>query len=277
MKLVGISVLMSVYFKDSAVQLRESLDSILSQSLLPEQIVLVQDGPLSDGLYLVIEEFKTKYTALIDCVILNTNRGLGNALKVGLQKCKYDLIARMDADDICRPERFEKQFNFLINYPCVDVVGSNIEEFNKVPGDLGRFKICPESHEELVKRINLLSPFNHPSIMMRKAALIKAGGYSGDLLFFEDYSLFLRLWKSGARFHNIQEVLLDFRVGDGLEMIRKRSGINYLRKEREFLNYGYSIGAFSKGQLIRNKIIRFPIRLLPPRIVLFIYNTFLRK
>lgn len=273
----GISVLISVYFKDSPVFLKQSLESICQQSLMPDQIVLIHDGPLNDNLYSVIEEFERKYPMVFECVILKENKGLGTALQIGTDFCKYEYIARMDADDICRRERFEKQFDFLVRNPDIDVVGSNIEEFNQIPGDLGRFKNCRERHDQLVDQISFRSPLNHPSIMIKKQALLDAGGYDGEFLLFEDYALFLRLWKSGAKFHNIQEVLLDFRVGDGLAMIKKRSGIHYFKKENRFLNYGYKIGAFDRKQLVRNKVFRLTARLLPPKVILFIYNLFLRK
>src|SRR5690606_28798042 len=107
--------------------------------------------------------------------------------------------------------------------------------------------------------------------------LLKAGNYNGDLLLFEDYSLFLRMWKAGLKFHNIQEVLLDFRVGTGIETIKRRSGKHYIEKEKRFLEYAKSIGAFSSWDIFKYKLFKFPIRLLPPTVVLFIYNKFLRK
>ena len=113
--------------------------------------------------------------------------------------------------------------------------------------------------------------------MMRKSAVLKAGNYDGDLLLFEDYSLFLRMWLSGVKFYNMQEVLLDFRVGSGIETIKRRSGKHYIEKEKAFLQYAEDIGAFSKMQVLKYKLLKFPIRVLPPRVVLFIYNTFLRK
>jgi hypothetical protein len=166
---------------------------------------------------------------------------------------------------------------FLKNNPEIDIVGSNIEEFNLIPGDLKRFKINPETHDVLIKNIKFKSPCNHPSIMFRKSAVLKAGSYNGDLILFEDYSLFIRMWISGSKFYNIQEVLLNFRVGNGLDTIKRRSGWHYLNKECNFLRFAKDIGAFSSYDIFKYKFIKFPIRLLPPKIVLFIYNSFLRK
>lgn len=272
------SVLLSVYFQEEPSFMREALQSVYeNQNLKPAQCVIIKDGPLTSELDKVLDEFKNQYPNISKIIQLPKNKGLGNALRIGVENCNCDIIARMDTDDIARPDRFEKQIKFLLENPEIDVVGSNIEEFNKSPGDLKRFKINPETHKKLISQIKLKSPFNHPSIMMRKKALLKAGNYDGDLLLFEDYSLFLRMWLSGAKFYNLQEVLLDFRVGTGLETIKRRSGKHYIDKEKRFLKYAEEIGAFNKLDVLKYKCVKLPIRILPAKIVLFVYNTFLRK
>jgi len=271
------SVLLSVYIKESPSNLAMALESIFNQTLLPNEVMLVQDGPLTKELEEVITKYKELYPSIMKTLPLAVNKGLGNALRIGAEACSYDIIARMDTDDVARPDRFQKQIAFLSMHPEIGAIGSNIEEFNKVPGDLNRFKMNPETHEDLIAQIALKSPFNHPSMMMRKGELMKAGNYNGDILLFEDYSLFLRMWKAGVKFYNIQEVLLDFRVGSGIETIKRRSGKHYIEKEKKFLAYAMSIGAFSNGEILKYKMIKFPIRMLPPKIVLYIYNTFLRK
>lgn len=271
------SVLASVYYKENPSNLLVALDSVFNQVLMPDEVVLIKDGPLTNKLDDIISNYIERYPRIMKVVSLDVNKGLGNALRIGVQSCSYDIIARMDTDDFARPERFEKQIRFLKENPNIDVVGSNIEEFNVVPGDLKRYKINPETHEDLISQIGLKSPFNHPSIMMRKSAVLRAGNYDGDLLLFEDYSLFLRMWLAGVKFYNMQEVLLDFRVGSGIETIKRRSGKHYIEKETAFLQYAEDIGAFNKMQILKYKVLKFPIRVLPPKIVLFIYNTFLRK
>lgn len=274
---MAISVLMSVYYREQGQFLKDSLTSIVNQSYPPDEIVLVKDGPLTEDLEFIIRNFCDAYPKLFNIIQLEKNMGLGSALRIGALKCKFEFIARMDTDDVARRHRFETQADFLVKNPEIGVVGSNIEEFNLVPGDLGRMKINPETHDELIRQIGLRSPFNHPSIMMRRESLIESGNYNGELLLFEDYSLFLRMWKNGVKFYNIQEVLLDFRVGDGIQTIKRRSGIHYLRKERDFLRYAKEIGAYNNFDILRYKILKFPIRLLPPRLVLLIYNSILRR
>lgn len=275
--MMKFSVLMSVYSKEKPDYLAIALNSIVDQTYPPDEIVLVKDGPLTLQLERTISEFDQKHPQLLNLINLTENKGLGHALKIGLKSCSHELVARMDTDDVSRPQRFQKQIEFMSANPEVDVVGANIEEFHSIPGDLNRFKISPEYHDDIVNTIYLRNPFNHPSIMMRKTAVLQAGNYRDDLLLFEDYALFLTLWKKGARFYNIQDTLLDFRVGDGVETIKRRSGLHYLKKENKFLAYARSINAFNASQLIKYRLFKFPIRLLPPKIVLYIYNTFFRK
>ena len=274
---MNFSVLLSVYIKENPEFLANALESVFNQTLMPDEVVLVQDGPLTIELDNIISKYKKLYPSILKTIILTENKGLGNALRIGVENCSYDIIARMDTDDIARPYRFEKQIGFLQEYPEIGAIGSNIEEFNENPGDLNRFKLNPETHEELIAQIKLKSPFNHPSMMMRKQALMEAGNYNGDILLFEDYSVFLRMWKAGIRFYNLQEVLLDFRVGSGIETIKRRSGKHYIDKEKKFLDYAKSINAFSSFDVFKYKLIKFPVRIMPPQVVLFIYNKFLRK
>lgn len=276
--MVEFSVLLSVYYKEKSVNLKLALESVFDQSQKPNEVVLVIDGPIEDNLWDIIKMFSTKYSEKIFKIVpLEKNLGLGEALRIGVLECTKPIIARMDTDDICRRDRFKKQLEFLVENSDIDVVGSNIEEFNQIPGDLRRFKKNPEFHDQLISNIKLKSPFNHPSIMMRKESLIFAGNYNGDLMLFEDYSLFLRMWKAGLKFHNLQEVLLDFRVGSGLETIKRRSGVHYLRKELNFIRYCNKNNIFTSLDFYKYILLKFPIRLLPSRLVLWLYNKFLRS
>ena len=116
------SVLLSLYHKESPLFLRQSLTSIFTQTLLPIEVVLVEDGPLTDELYVIIEESTIRHPEL-KVVSLPSNQGLGKALNEGLKHCSYDLVARMDTDDIAKPDRFEKQMAVFLEHPEIDVVG----------------------------------------------------------------------------------------------------------------------------------------------------------
>ncbi|REA62497.1 hypothetical protein DSL64_09620 [Dyadobacter luteus] len=271
------SVLMSIYFRENPVFFQEALKSIMDQSVRPTEIVIVKDGPLTTELDVVLERVTQSQPDLFKVVSLPTNKGLGNALHVGISHCRCDIIARMDSDDIATRDRFEKQLSYLMSHPEVAVLGSNIEEFNGVPGDLGIVRLMPSSNDEIIKFSKLRNPMNHPSVMYRKSAVLESGSYNPELLYFEDYSLFVKMLNKGFKLHNLPETLLYFRVGNGIETIKRRSGIMYIRHELKFVTYIYNLGHLSNTELLKYLIIRIPVRILPAKVVLLFYNVFLRK
>lgn len=273
----NFTVLMSVYYKDNPIYFRQSLTSVMNQTVRPNEIVLIKDGPLTSELDYVINEFQNLYSSIFKIVTLDKNKGLGKALSIGILKCTNELIARMDSDDICLFNRFEIQLNFLNKNLNVDLVGSNVEEFNNIPGDLKRFRIMPESGDKLKKYSKFRNPLNHPSVMFRKSKVIQAGNYDDDILYFEDYSLFIRMLKNGSKFYNIQSSLLNFRVGTGIDTIKRRSGLNYLNEEWKFSLLSLKIGHINFIEWLFYIITKLPFRLLPSRVVLFVYNKFLRN
>jgi len=275
--MMKFSVLISVYYKENAVFFTQALLSLVQQTLIPTEIVLVKDGPLTKELDNVIEDFLIKYPGLFQIISIEKNMGLGNALKIGLEHCKYDWVARMDTDDICLKDRFEKQIAFLEQNPHIDVLGSNMEEFNKEPGDLKSYRVIPQNGRKLLAYSKFRSPVNHPTIVFKKQAVLSNGNYNGNILLFEDYTLFVKMLKNNCQFYNLQEPLLYFRVGNGVDIIKRRSGFRYLRNELKFLNFAHKIGHLSSAEKTIHLLTRIPLRFMPPKFVRFIYNTFLRK
>ena len=271
------SVLMSVYINEKPFFFKEALDSICNQTLLPDEIVLVQDGPLTSDLEKVIDDFVLKFINKVKIISLPENKGLGNALSIGVLECSNDLIARMDTDDICAFNRFEKQIDFLIKNPNIDLLGTNIEEFNVFPGDLNKLRVLPKNGQKLIKFSKYRNPINHPTIMFRKEKVIAVGNYQSDILLFEDYSLFIRMIRNNAKLYNIQESLLYFRVGTGIETIRRRSGFHYLKKEWKFSLFSLKIGHINIFEWLFYILTKLPFRMLPSSVVLFVYNKFLRN
>lgn len=275
--MMKFSVLMSVYSKESPNFFRQALESLVNQTKVPNEIVLVKDGLLTKDLDDLILEYVLNYPNLIKIVSLRENKGLGNALSVGLLECSNELVARMDTDDICVQNRFEKQIDFLSANLDVDVVGSNVEEFNEVPGDLRRYRKMPEKGEQLLKYSKFRNPLNHPTVVYRKAKVLEAGNYNGGILLFEDYSLFIRMIKNGSNFYNIQESLLNFRSGSGIEVIRRRSGFFYVKNEWKFSILALRIRHLNFVEWLFYVLTKLPLRLLPPRVILYVYNSFLRN
>lgn len=267
------SVLMSVYVKEKPEFLSQSLDSIFNQQLVPNEVVLVKDGALTPELDKVIEDFEHSHPHVFKIVAFEKNQGLGIALREGLMACSYDIVARMDTDDICKPERFSTQVRFLSENPNVDVVGSNIDEFSDTPADSNRVRRVPETDSEIKSAARLRNPLNHMSVVFRKESVIKAGNYH-HRLYFEDYDLWIRMIMKGFNFRNLQSSLLFVRTGH--DLIGKRHGAAYARLEYNFFREHYRSGFFSRRFFLSSVTIRFIMRLVPKSILAFFYEKLLR-
>lgn len=268
----GFSVLMSIYYKEQPNYLRESLDSVFNQTVKPDEVVLVEDGPLTDELYVVLEEYELKYPQL-KRVPLTVNGGLGKALNEGLKHCSNELVARMDTDDISKPDRFEKQLKVFKQYPQIEVLSSWIDEFEGNEQNIISTRKLPEFSFEIAKFAKKRCPINHPVAMFRKNSILFAGGYRHFPLF-EDYYLWIRLLMNGANFYNIQESLLLFRTSP--EMFKRRGGFKHGITEIKFQNHIRKIGFISWWIFIQNITTRFIVRILPNSMRTFIYNNYLR-
>ncbi|WP_454442558.1 glycosyltransferase [Vibrio bathopelagicus] len=260
------SVLLSLYHKESSIFLDECLRSIESQTLLPNEIVIVEDGPLTNELYTSLDYWQKKLPITRVCLLENS--GLGIALNKGLDHCSYDLVARMDTDDICMPTRFEKQIS-IFKTKKVDVCGSWISEFEYCYKSVLSHRILPECHVDIVKLSKLKNPLNHPSVMYRKSSVLSVGGYD-DVLFFEDYHLWLKMIFNGCLFYNVQESLVLMRAGIG--QLSRRGGFNYARLEIEFLRRCSRDKLMSKKLVLRNSLLRIPLRVLPTRALGKVYK-----
>lgn len=270
---IQFSVLMSVYYKEKASNLKEAIDSIINQTLLPDEFLIVEDGPLTDELENVIEEYMNKYE-WIRTLKLEKNVGLGNALKEGVINCKYEYIARMDSDDISIRNRFEKQVLLLENNPGIDLIGSNINEYDENMLNKTGKKSVPEKDEEIKMYLKKRNPFNHMSVIYKKERVIEVGNYL-DCPYFEDYYLWCRMYKNDCTFYNIQEDLLNVRAGEN--MISRRGGLKYIKPIINFENKLLELKIINKLQYFKNIITRLFIAIIPIKIRLIIYKFFLRK
>ena len=266
------SVILSIYYKESALFLRESLDSLFSQTVCPDEVILVKDGPIGDELDNVIDSYVTRYPYL-KVLSLVTNRGLGKALNEGLKYCSHELVARMDTDDIAMPERFEKQLAVFKKYPDIDVVGAWINEFEDNVSNIKSVRKLPELPDDIRQFAKRRNPINHPVVMFRKSAVLAAGGYRHFPLF-EDYYLWIRMLMNGAKFYNIQESLLYFRFSP--EMFKRRGGWKYMINELHFLQMMRQMHFISFSQFMQNLFVRFSIRLIPNSLRAIIYTKLIR-
>lgn len=267
------SVLMSVYQKEKPENLRQSIISMLEQTVAPEQFVLVCDGPLNDGLNAVVADACAANPEIMRVIHLAKNGGLGNSLRVGLAACQCDIVARMDSDDISVPERCAKQLEALAVHRC-DVVGSNLVEFAGSIDCVISEKDVPETQEEILEYSKLRNPFNHPCVMFKKSAVEAVGGYQ-DFHLLEDYYLWLRMLVAGYTGYNVQEPLLFMRCDEG--MYNRRGGAEYIRSQIYFANYMRSIGWISSFEYARFVSMRIVGSLVPTSLRMRAYKALLRK
>ena len=267
------SVLLSLYKKEHPSQLRQSLNSLFSQTLPPNEIILVKDGPLTAELDAVVSDYVARYS-ILKVVPLPQNQGLGKALNEGLKHCSYDLVARMDTDDIAKPDRFERQIKVFEEHPELDLVGAWIDEFEGTPQHILSVRRVPETSEEIREYCKKRCPVNHPVVMFRKSAVLAAGGYQHFPLF-EDYYLWVRMLKNETKFYNIQESLLYFRASP--DMFKRRGGWKYAMDELRFQNMMRKMGMIDWKRFIINVAIRFPARIIPNSLRGFLYKKIMRK
>ena len=269
----NFSVLMSVYKKENPKFLYESIQSMLEQSLKPDEIILMIDGPLTDDLEKVIDLYKNNN--LIQVYRNEKNLGLGKSLNIGLEKCKNEFIIRMDTDDISHHKRCEEQIKFLNINPDISVVGSSIIEFKDSIKNKKYIKSVETQHKNIIDKIKYRNPMNHPSVAFRKTHVIKSGGYL-DLNLNEDYYLWIRMLLMGYKFSNINEPLLYMRIND--ETYLRRGGLNYFITQKLLFDFMKQNKLVNNKEYYYNLIMRFIIRVcIPNKLRKFIYTNLLRK
>lgn len=263
------SVLMSLYKKENPEYLRLAIDSMLNQTVAPDEIVLVEDGPLTDELYAVLDEYP-----MLHRIKNETNLGLGLALNVGLKECRNELVARMDTDDCSKPERCEKQLHRFLEKPYLAIVGSHIDEFIGDTSNVISQRIVPTTSEEIYKFAKKRSAFNHPAVMYSKTAVLENNGYA-NLKRNQDVDLFGRMQFKGYKAENIDEALLWFRSSDELAKRRKswQNTWSYIATIRKFWKMGYS--SFTDYAIVG--IAQVGMFLLPTKVQSYVYKKFLRK
>lgn len=266
------TVLMAVYAKEKPEFLDESIKSILSNTVLPNEIIIVKDGKLTTEL----EDILAKYSnnAIFKIVGYDTNKGLGMALNYGVLLCSNEIIARMDSDDICAPDRFFKQLDYLNRHKDITLLGSNTNEFIGSIVNVVSHRYMPETNETIREYSKTRNPFIHPSIMTYRKAILEVGNYQ-DCYLCEDYDLWARMLVKGFKAYNIQEPLVYMRVSP--DFYKRRGGLKYCRVVINFKKKLYKTGFMSRGQYIKTKLATLFFTLLPSFIRGFLYRKFLRR
>lgn len=270
------SVVTSVYHNDNPDFVSLALDSVtILQTRIPDEIVLVIDGPIPKNLLNKLDEYISKSPVAFNIIRLSQNRGLGNALKVGVEAAKYEIIARMDSDDVSLPDRFEKQIGFMEQNPQFDVVGGQITEFISKEANIVGSRIVPYEHEKILSWLKSRCPFNHVSVAMSRSRVLDVGNYH-DWHFNEDYYLWIRMALAGCHFANLPDTLVNVRVGK--DMYARRGGWKYFKSEKGLQDYMYNKNLISLPIYIFNVSVRFVVQVaMPNKLRGFIFQKLFRK
>lgn len=267
-----ISVLMSLYEKESSNYLKECLNSLNIQKKFIDQLVIVFDGPITSELEMVVCDFKG--TLPITIVKLEKNIGLGRALNEGIKYCSNEWIFRMDSDDICVPNRFELQIKFIEENPDVVLLGGQIQELDENMNVILGYREVPITVDDIRSFSLLRNPFNHMTVAYKKSVLESLGCYKHHL-YMEDYNLWLRVIAAGYPVYNLPDILVKARTG--YSMYYRRKGLEYIKSEWSLAGLKYNLGLQNVFSAYILFLIRSIPRLLPNKLVSFVYKLLRRN
>ena len=268
------SVLQTVYKSDQPEAFKISLESMLHQTVKPDEIILVKDGAVPQSLQNVIDSLDCQFPGIIVQVQLEKNVGLGLALNEGLRRCKNELIARMDSDDISLPERCEKQLQMFANDPTLDIVGCPVKEFVGTPDNVVGTRNVPLDNQSIHKYARRRDPFNHPTVMYRKSKVMQYGPY-GNYRKNQDTALWIDMLSNGCKGANCDEYLLMFRFDENTYKKRK-SWIN-TKLLIQIRKNAYKIGFSSLWDYWVVSSAQLAMFILPVTVQKFVYTKLLRK
>lgn len=269
------SVLMPVYYKEKAEYFNMALNSILNQTLQPNEILIIEDGKIGDKLEQIIIQAKNKNNNLIRIIKLTENKGIGYVRTLGIKECKNEYIAFMDSDDISAPNRFELQIAYLQEHPDIVMIGSWITEFDGTPEKIYSKRILPTNPEDIYKFAKFRMPVNNNTIIFKKTPVQEVGSYQ-ITTGFEDYEVCGKLLNKGYKIANIPEYLVNMRAGK--EMMNRRKGLKYFfNYEYACMKLFYNIGFINFWEFLRNILLKFPLRIMPDWLRNLIYKKFLRS
>lgn len=268
------SISICVYNGDNADHFDAAMNSIFNQTLMPDEVVLVVDGPVNDGINAVIEKYESQFESL-KVVRSPENVGHGNARRLGLENCSHELVALMDADDICEKNRFKKQIKAFKTNPQISIVGGQITEFIDNTNNVVGKRTVPVEDAQIKAYMQKRCPMNQMTVMFKKSHIQNVGGYR-DWYCDEDYYLWIRMALADMKFYNLPDVLVNVRVGN--EMYQRRGGIKYFRSEAGIQRLMLSKGLISGPRYVINVGQRFVLQvLMPNRLRGFIFKMFARE
>lgn len=270
-KQIEISALIAAYKLTIPSEFQLAVSSIINQTIPPSEIIIVFDGPVPSE----IEKFARSVTKIHRKIVkLKDNIGLGAALKIGVENCSCPWILRMDDDDYSFSDRIEKQVNFLQGNTDVDVLGGSIIEFEPHSKQKYRRSV-PTTDGKIKKTLRFKNPFNHVTILAKKQKILSVGNYCNDIVGYEDYVLWAKMFKEGATFANLDEDLVEVKFNKA--QVSRRRGIRAIYAEIKMQRFLLGIGVISFYIFMLNLITKIPTRMLPTPLLFILFQKFLRN
>lgn len=268
-----ISVLMSVYRKENPQYLTKAIDSLLKQTLAPNEIIVIKDGPLTSELNHVLNNYLKDYPTLFSVYEFQENHGLAYALAYGVQHAKYEYIARMDSDDIAVADRLEKQIQAMVSGQ-YDIYGGQIEEFETSTKNIIAKREVPTDLYHIKEFAHRRNPMNHMTVMFRKSKILEIGNYHG-IAGFEDYELWVRAIQAGYKLGNSEDVYVYVRAGH--DMVGRRGGVDYIKSNFEVRKEFKQTGFYNAKDFLITTVGITATSLIPDKLRYFVYYKLLRK
>jgi len=270
--MIKFTLSMCVYAKENPRYLEACLLSIGKLKILPDEVVIVKDGPLTDELDDAIRDFR--YRGDLKIIALPENVTSGPARAAGVDAASHEWIAIVDSDDICKPDRFGKQLEMIRNNPALGLIGGQISEFSNNPGHTISTRAVPCAHEDILRFAKIRNPFNQMTVMFKREAALAAGNYR-FFPWFEDYDLWTRMISNGTICANHPDILVDARIGSG--MYERRRGAGYISSEWRMQKQLKELGFTNGIEFMRNTAMRIPVRLLPNKLLAGVYGKIVRR
>ena len=252
-----LATITAVYGGVHPEHLQQALEAVSAQTVQPGQVLVAADGPLTDGLETVLEDFSHRLPLTI--LRLHVQSGSGPARQEALRRATTEWVAIVDADDISAPERFQRQLE-AANARGLALVGTAVEEFDADTGEVLGVRRFASDQERITRQLRSRNAFNHPSVLLDRERALAVGGY-GDLPYLEDYDLCARICASGARVGNMDDVLVRFRGGSPSQRRRRRPG--WFAAELRLQKNLHAYGLISRWQVFSNLLVRSSYRLMP--------------
>ncbi len=273
MEKLKFSVSMCVYGKDNPQWFKVAVDSVLNQTRLPNEVVLIVDGPVPDELDSIIKNYEQM--DIFKVIRLETNRGHGEARRIGLENCNNNLVALMDADDISCSDRFEKQLEMFEKDNELAIVGGNITEFIGDPENIVAQRIVPCNDKDIKEYLKKRCPMNQMTVMFKKDGVQSVGGYI-DWYCDEDYYLWIRMCLAGLKFANLPDILVNVRVG--ADMYQRRGGIKYFKSEAKLQRFMLDKKIIGTVTYLSNVLKRVIVQvMLPNKLRGWVFKKLARK